>query len=317
MQYTHHEEGVVRALHAAPRRKLDVWQLTRKVGYLLDTIKAVERLRRVGVVTAGNSIVVLADAKGVPAYVLKKEKPLLDVVRVYVRLRHRARFANVAFDQLMIEPSAIHNKLALMQKRGDLLNKDILCIGDDDLFSVACALTGLPRSVTALDADESVLAYIRSISPRLPIPVQTIHHNLINPIPKRYYESFDVFVTEPPETIKATLLFVMQGLRVLRKRGAFHLGMTEVTLGSRDHHAVEKALLEAGAVITDILHDCEEYAVEGNELTSVWGTALPAWVSKLPRSPWFVSTLFRGEVVTKKRLKLPSRVTKKDLSTEV
>ena len=316
MKLDRYGEYIIRTLLVARGKKCEVWQLARNGGHFSDVLCAVEQLRKAGVVETKHSVVTLKDTTPLPAYVLKKEKSLSTVVREYKRLRKHVRFANAAFDQLMITPEAIGHKLDVMNRRGDLLNRDILCIGDDDLFSVACALTGLPKSITVVDVDTEILSFLTSVSSKLPVPIHTVELNLTTPLPERYHNACDVFITEPPETTKATVLFVTQGLSALREGGVFYLGMTEVTMNTQSRYHVEKALLESGAVFTDIIHNNEEYEVEGNELTSVWSKTLPKWVDAIPRSPWFVSTLFRGQLVEKKPLSLPTGLTDADFSTE-
>ena len=302
MKLNRHAERVIRALLSAPRKKLDIWQLARKCGYLPDIISAVEQLKRAGVVTTHQSAVALVNTKKLPAYVLKRERPLKQVMKAYMPYWKQISFYDDNFGQIPLMPSAIHNKLALMQKRGDLLNKDILCIGDDDLFSVACALTGLPRSVTVFDYDERVIALIKSISPKLPVPIKTFKVNLLEPLSERYHARFDVFITEPEDTEMSTLLFITQGMRTLRLGGSFYLGMAEATLNPKNRGVVERTLANLGIVFTDILHGSEEYVPDGREVEWEGFEKMPTWITKSAQSSWFTSTLFRGEVVEKKKL---------------
>ena len=199
-----------------------------------------------------------------PKYSVKSERPLNEVMREYLVWRKRAIFSNDDYDQLSILPGAVKNKLAVMLKKNDLRNRDVLCMGDDDLFSVACSLTGLPRSITVFEIDEKVIGFINKVSRELPIPIKTVSLNLLKPLPKNYNGSFDVFVAEPPDTVKGTLLFVSRGMQALRKDGVFYLGMTEVTLSKKQWLEIEKTVLAAGITLTDIIGGFEEYVIEGD-----------------------------------------------------
>lgn len=315
MKLNHTTEKVVRNLLKARGNKIDIWQLSRKCGYLLDVIKSVETLKKSGVVKVKNATVYLSNKNKLPKYALKKEKPLRGVMKRYASYRKQIIFASDEFDQLSVLPQGIESKLSVMLRKNDLLNRDILCIGDDDLFSVACSLTGLPKSLTIFDVDERVIKFINKISPRLPVPIKTVNLNILKPLPKNYIDTFDVFIAEPPDTVKGTLLFVSQGMQALRKNGAFYLGMTEMTLNKKQWLEIEKSILGAGATFTNIIQDFEEYTLEGNnELKWKGFEKLPQWINKPSKKLWFVSTLFRGEIAGKKK---PIRLSLKDAKKEL
>lgn len=319
MQFNRAAEKIIHELIKAKSNKLDIWQLSRKCGYLPEVIKAAETLRKAGVVKIKNAAVYLGNKNKLPRHITKKEKPLKELMKRYVSYRKQITFADDDFDQLAILPRGIENKLSLMLKKNDLLNRDVLCIGDDDLFSIACSLTGLPKSITVFDIDERVIGFIKKISPRLPVPIKTVSLDLLKPLPKEYKNSFDVFVTEPPDTVKGTLLFVSRGLQALRKDGVFYLGITEMTLSKKQWLEIERAVTGAGIVLTDIVRDFEEYTLEGSDELAWKGfEKLPKWINRPAKEPWFVSTLFRGEITeTKKPIKLYFKDVKKELITSL
>src|SRR3989344_3522366 len=307
-------EKVIISLLKAKGNKLDIWELSRECGYLLDVIKSAELLKKIGVVRLKDSTITLTNKRQMPKYSVKSERPLNEVMREYLVWRKRAIFSNDDYDQLSILPGAVKNKLAVMLKKNDLRNRDVLCMGDDDVFSVACSLTGLPRSITVFEIDEKVIGFINKVSRELPIPIKTVSLNLLKPLPKNYNGSFDVFVAEPPDTVKGTLLFVSRGMQALRKDGVFYLGMTEVTLSKKQWLEIEKTVLAAGITLTDIIGDFEEYVIEGDELIWKGFEKLPKWVNKPAKKPWFVSTLFRGEIAGVKK---PIRFSFKDVRKEL
>jgi len=51
-------------------------------------------------------------------------------------------------------------RVTLIHRFGDLENKDILIVGDDDLTSLALGITGLPRKVKVLEVDKRLVEYI-------------------------------------------------------------------------------------------------------------------------------------------------------------
>lgn len=318
MKLSRQTEKIIRALLSAKNNRLDIWQLARRSGYLLHVIKSVESLRKKRLVSVKNSVVSLKNKKNLPKYVFKKEGDLKSIMRRYLKYRNLVDFDSDDYDQLEILPEAVENKLSMMMRKNDLLNRDILCIGDDDLMSVAMSLTGLPKSITVFDIDEKIVEFLKKISPRLPVPIRVLEINLLKSPPKNLCNKFDVFVTEPPDTVKGTLLFVSRGIDALKRNGVFYLGMTDVTLSKKQWLEIEKAIIQAGVSLTDIIPDFEEYVSVGDELSWTGFKKLPSWVNKPPKKPWFVSTLFRGEVVgKKKKVRFSSKNIEKELVTSL
>jgi len=319
MKLTHVEEKIIRTLLKARGKKLDIWEICRRCGYLLHVINSVEFLNKRGVTKIKDSVISLVNTNDLPRYVLKKEKSIEKVLQKYIKYKKRVGFVNDDYDQMSITPKAVKNKLSVMLKENDLLERDILCIGDDDLFSVACSLTGLPKSITVFDIDKKVIGFIDEISPRLPVPIKTVSVNLLKSLPKKYNNSFDIFISEPPDTVKGTLLFVSRGMQALRKNGAFYLGMTEETLNKKQWLKIEKAITQSGFAFTNIIKDCEEYVREGeNELSWKGFEKLPKWINKPASKSWFVSALFRAESIGKRKpLRFSFKDAKKELITSL
>lgn len=314
-------ERVIRALLAAKSKKSDVWQLSRECGYLPDVIHSVEWLEKMGAVDIRDGMIHLKDESKLPTYILQRERPLKDVMRRYEKFRKQIVFENDNndyYDQLSLLPSAIENKLSVLLRKNDLINRDILCLGDDDLFSIACSLTELPKSITVFDADEKVVNFLNEVSSKLPIPIKTVRLDFLQPLPVDYQDSFDVLVTEPPHTIKGILLFVSRGIQVLRKRGVLYLGVPDMVVNREEWLQIEQIITKAGITFTDIVQNFEEYELEGNaELGWKGFDKLPKWVVRSAQKPWYASTLLRGEIAgQKKSIRLSFRATQKEIVTD-
>ena len=321
MELTRGTEKVIRALLKAKNKKSDVWQLSRECGYLPDVIHSVEWLENMRAVDIQDGMIHLKDESKLPRYIFKKERPLKDVMKKYENFRKQVVFENDNndyYDQLSLLPSAIKNKLSFLLRENDLINRDILCLGDDDLFSVACSLTELPKSITVFDADERVVNFLNEISPRLPVPIKAIKLDLLRPLPADYQNSFDVFVTEPPHTVKGILLFVSRGVQALRKTGVLYLGVPEMVVNKEQWLQIEQAITKAGITFTDIVQNFEESELEGNAEFGWKGfDKLPKWVTQPAQEPWYVSTLLRGEIAgQKKPIHFSFRATQEEIVTD-
>ena len=112
----------------------------------------------------------------------------------------------------------------LLQKR-EALSGSLICVGDDDLVSVACAFLyhyithgkGADFHVTVVDKDSRISKYITKISQDYQLPITCILHDLINPMPAELIQQFDCMITDPPYTLNGLQLFVIRGLACLKK----------------------------------------------------------------------------------------------------
>ena len=272
---------------------IEFWQLARIAGYLEDIIRECEQLKEEGIVSLEKSMVTLTAKEKIPVELLKN--PAIDsVMNSYREYRKQIHFADDDLDQLQITPEGIENKLACFLKNQDLRGRDVLCLGDDDLFSVACSLTSLPRSVTVFDADTKLLEFLEKVSTELPVPIQAVNLNFLKEIPEQWKKRFDVFVTEPPDTVKGTLLFISRGLSCLRPGGVMYLGITEETLKWKQWQIIQEKIICSGLAITDILRDHEVYETD-EETTWKGYENLPGWISKNSAAPWYSSALVRAQ----------------------
>ena len=64
------------------------------------------------------------------------------------------------YDQQFIVPENVVRRAAFMNARGDLANRRLLIIGDDDLFSIVVALSCLAAEVVVLDVDTRIIDFV-------------------------------------------------------------------------------------------------------------------------------------------------------------
>ena len=134
----------------------------------------------------------------------------------------------------------------MMKEKGDLDDTNVVCIGDDDMVGLALALTDLPKKVVVIDADERIIEYERKIAEEIGLRLECVNHNLIESIPRRFKNKFDVFVTEPPDTIKGNTLFFSRGVECLKKEEGKvgYIGITHVLLSWEEWLEIEKNILK-------------------------------------------------------------------------
>jgi len=200
-------------------------------------------------------------------------------------------------------------RIALMHYYNDLADKAFVLIGDDDLLSVALALTGLPSKVFVLEIDKRLGEYIEKVSKEYGLEIEFKKYDVSNPLPKDLVGKFDVFSSEPLETISGLKAFISRGVACLKEGGVGYVGLSTAEASRRKWLAVERMLLKMNCVVTDIIRDFSKYGtLYENVSYEKFTTRLKFPVKENPGICWYKSSLFRFEVIGKpKTLIKPSR----------
>jgi len=202
------------------------------------------------------------------------------------------------FDQGVLTPEAAFRRLALMIQQGDVENKRLAILGDDDLMSIALALTGLPTEIITFELDERYVRYIEKISQDRRLPIRVIPLDLRDRLPEGLVGSCDTFLTDPPENFFGLMLFVERGLGCLKpgegKAGYFGVTLTEASLPK--WYKVERSLLENYAIVfTHIAYEFSDYE-NWDFLLDTIRTDIPVFRNQ-PSKAWYRSTFFRVETL--------------------
>jgi len=222
-----------------------------------------------------------------------------EVKEDFVKIVERRPLPVETFDQGYISVDTVLRKLAFIMERGDA-GGEIFVVGDDDLFSIALALTGKPRKVVAVDIDERIINYINEVASEYSLPVEAKIQD-VRRENKSFMGKFDVFVTDPVETIPGIRLFLSRAVSSLRGKGSSgYFGLTTLEASRRKWYEIQQMLHEMGFVITDIRRRFQVYPDDGRNFFS-FQEKLPI-VKKLGCRVdynWYRSALYRIEAVKK------------------
>lgn len=276
--------NLLRALLKGPK---SYWQLIRYQDDSLPNFeKELQRLLEQGLVKVDNQIFVLTDEgkntalhEGLTPY----ESPVCEtcegktIVLQGIYAEWADRFHQVTkdrpkaikdYDQGYVITDDTIRRVSLVHRFGDLENKDILIVGDDDLTSLALAITGLPRSVKVLEVDDRLVHYINEKAESLGFSnVSAELYDVQHPFRDEIRKSYDVFITDPVETIDGITLFLSrcaEGLRGEDSTGYF--GLTHIESSRKKWYEIQGRLHEMGFVITDIIRDFHEYDLDADDL---------------------------------------------------
>ncbi|HID11025.1 MAG TPA: putative methyltransferase [Candidatus Latescibacteria bacterium] len=207
------------------------------------------------------------------------------------------------YDQGYVTEESTVARVVLMAARGDLEGNAILVLGDDDLAGLALALTGAPKEVVVLDIDERLLDFIEDKAREVGFHnLEARRADFRDPLPEDLVGRFDVFLTDPSESLPALKAFIGRGVVGLKGLGgAGYFGLTRAESSLWKWRELEKILVEDfGMAITDIIHDFNAYLSWGYEREMKAWDYLP--VKAEPKGIWYRSCWFRIERVEETHL---------------
>ncbi|WP_347242878.1 bis-aminopropyl spermidine synthase family protein [Thermogutta sp.] len=186
------------------------------------------------------------------------------------KLRAEAPRPTTKFFQEPIASSDVVKRVQFLWERGDLFERSILILGDDDLLSLAAGLTGLPKRVVVGEIDPRWVEFIATQAQRNHLPVEVHVYNVADPLPREWRRAFDVFVMDPVETRQGFKAWLSRGLAAIKHPGSVFFGLTELECPAKYWHEFQRLINEAGLVLTDILRDHSRYENRSLQTPEAW-----------------------------------------------
>ncbi|MGC8569129.1 MAG: bis-aminopropyl spermidine synthase family protein [Nitrososphaeria archaeon] len=227
---------------------------------------------------------------------LRMSDSWLEVLRRYNEIVKERPQPDTRFFQGYMLPDDVVKRAAYMNWWGDLYDKDVLILGDDDLLSIALGLTGLPRSITVLDVDERVVEFIERKKGELNTKVDALVYNVKDPLPNELIDRFDVVSSEPLETLSGLRAFVIRATLSLKSGGIAYLGLSRSEANIRKWRYFQGLVHRLGYVISDMRLKFSRYKVDYP--TANYEEFLDAFSFKVSRNEgviWYTSALYRLE----------------------
>lgn len=308
-------------LHELAPSRRSLWELLGRHQYLLrDILEELNSMYEEGVITA--------DAEGLT--LTEKGRPLID--QNYLRYRPklcpkcggRQIILDDAFKDLLEEfreaikgrpppkpgyfQGYMHEydvivRVALMHYYGDLWRSDVVIIGDDDLLSIALAMSGLPKRILVLDIDESLGELISEIAGERGLDIEFMRYDVAEPLPEDLISSFDLFSTEPLEAWLGLRAFILRGVACLRENGVGYFGLTRAEASLEKWRRIEALITRMNLAITDVIPGFSHYQMRFSDVDyEGFVKRLRFPVGENPGVDWYRSTLFRIEALGRPRL---------------
>jgi predicted methyltransferase len=208
----------------------------------------------------------------------------------------RPRGEDPALDQGAMTPLSLFRRIAFMIQEGDVAGREVVALGDDDLASLALALTGLPAGVTVFELDTNICEYIAETARDRGLDIRVIQQDLARFLPNEQLGTFDTFMCDPPETEAGLLLFVEKGLALL-KHGDAHAGYFGAT-------AIEASLAKWRRWQTRLLGNHEiafTHILPPFTVYEPWPDERPLLdlppLAQLSNHPWYRFAFYRLETI--------------------
>jgi len=132
---------------------------------------------------------------------------------------------DVTIDQSKCTTETSFRRACCLLLKREIIAGSLLCVGDDDLVSVACAFLydyithgkGRDFHITVVEKDKRICDYITKISQDYSLPIACVLHDLVEPMPQSLAHKFDCMITDPPYTLNGLQLFIIRGLACLKR----------------------------------------------------------------------------------------------------
>ncbi|MEM2995723.1 MAG: bis-aminopropyl spermidine synthase family protein [Candidatus Bathyarchaeia archaeon] len=228
------------------------------------------------------------------------EAKFKDIFDEFKRISAKRPRPNVDFFQGYMLEEDVVARAALMHFYGDLDGKNVVLIGDDDLLSVVLALTELPSNIVVLDVDTRIGEFLKEVNRDYGFSINFQKYNVAEPLPADFHGKFDVFSSEPLETLSGLKAFVFRGVTCLKPNGVGYFGLTFYEASLKKWLAIQKFLAKMNCVVTDIIQGFSVYPMNYETVNyESFIRNLGFTVKENTGINWYKSALFRFEVFGK------------------
>ncbi|MCV7341795.1 bis-aminopropyl spermidine synthase family protein [Mycobacterium haemophilum] len=157
--------------------------------------------------------------------------------------------------------------------RGDVADRDVTLIGDNDLTSVAMFLVGGFRSIRVLEADPSVVEFLVKTFDQLDagktqiqaqVKVQIREFDARQPLPNDLYDSADVVMCDPSRRLYRS--FFARADELLRDDGVFYTFVNPSHSPATGQFIFQRDAIAAGWILTDSIPVINESPVRAGRV---------------------------------------------------
>lgn len=191
-----------------------------------------------------------------------REQLIQNLSKQYEDIFHQRPGVDVTIDQAKATIETAFRRAMLCFEWQTLIGKRILCVGDDDLISIALGLLlkelfpgkAFPvKTIHVFDIDERFTNYINHTAKEYGLPVESHMVDLKDPVPISFANSFDCFFTDPPYTMNGLALFLSRGISALKKEKGLAVFLSFGQKPMNERLLMQEAILDHGLIISEVL----------------------------------------------------------------
>lgn len=183
---------------------------------------------------------------------------LKEIEIIFKEIWYKKPVPTLFFDQRPITYKTSIKRVEYLLKRNDVYNKKIVFLGDDDLTSIALALTNLNCEIVTLDVDERLVNFINQIAQEYNLNLKAYVYNALDKTDSSLKHKFDCLMTDPtPEKIPFSL-FMNNAINLLKKENS--VIYTSIYSSAMDKTLdLQKIINNMNLYITDIIPNFTKY----------------------------------------------------------
>ncbi len=202
----------------------------------------------------------------------KEHKEIAEVKEILSEIFINRPQADVTIDQSKCTVDTALRRAVLTLINHVLIGKKILCLGDDDLISIAIGLLlkklfsnvkYSKTTVLVMDIDKRFLSYIEDIAEKEELPIKCEYTDLRLPISKDYRDSFDCCFTDPPYTLEGMNLFVSRGVEALKKEKGIPIFLSFAHKSPDFELTMQECFVRMGLIVSKITTAFNSYEGAG------------------------------------------------------
>lgn len=227
-------------------------------------------------------------------------------LEAYEELAGVRRAPKRAVDQVYATTATVVRRARLLLEAGEH-QRGLIFLGDDDLTSAAVQLAGAGRKVTALDVDPDVLGLLGAAAKEHGWELQTIEHDLRQPMPRPLRGRFGAVFTDPPYAVEGFSLFVSRAVQLLKPDGRVYVCFGQSRRASERGLQKQRVLGDAGLLVEAVFEGFNRY--EGAESI---GSQSSLWRCRMtPEAKPVVTGAVEGELYTRRSPAAPHPISSK------
>ncbi len=180
----------------------------------------------------------------------------------YEELASRRSDPKRGLDQVYVTTDTVVRRASLLLESGEH-QRGLVFLGDDDLTSAAVQLAGAGRRVTVVDADPDILRILDEVAKEQGCEIETIEHDLREPLPRSMRGRFGAVFTDPPYAVEGFRLFISRAADLLKPDGRLYVCFGHSRRASERGLQKQRVLGDAGFLVEAVFEGFNRY--EGAE----------------------------------------------------